>query len=75
MQADMPVAFEGRKLTEAESKCSAIENEILGVVYHMEKWRCYLEGVHFAITSLTPALHLKGNYLQGKQDDMTPNGL
>ena len=51
MQAGRPVAFEGRKLTETEQKWSATEQEMLGVVYHMEKWRCYLEGVHFTVVT------------------------
>ena len=51
MQAGRPVAFEGRKLTEPERKWSATEQEMLGVVYHMEKWRCYLDGVHFTVVT------------------------
>ena len=51
MQAGRPVAFEGRKLTETEKKWSATEQEMLGVVYHLEKWRCYLEGVHFTVVT------------------------
>ena len=49
MQGDRPVAFEGRALTPPEKKWSATEQEMLGVVYHMEKWRCYLDGVHFTV--------------------------
>ena len=49
MQCGRPVAFEGRKLTDTEKKWSATEQEMLAVVYHLEKWRCYLEGVHFTV--------------------------
>ena len=51
MQAGRPVAFEGRKLTDTEKKWSATEQEMLGVVYHLEKWRCYLDGVHFTVVT------------------------
>ena len=51
MQADRPVAFDGRRLTETEMKWSTTEQEMLGVVYHLEKWRCYLEGVHFTVVT------------------------
>ena len=49
MQAGRPVAFEGRKLTPAEKNWSATEQEMLAVVHHLEKWRCYLEGVQFTV--------------------------
>ena len=51
MQQGRPVAFEGRKLTDTEKKWSATEQEMLGVVYHLDKWRCYLEGVHFTVVT------------------------
>lgn len=51
MQGDRPVAFDGRALTEAEKKWSTTEQEMLGVVYHLEKWRCYLEGVRFTVVT------------------------
>ena len=51
IQGGRPVAFEGRKLTDTEKKWSATEQEMLGVVYHLEKWRCYLDGVHFTVVT------------------------
>ena len=51
MQQNRPVAFEGRKLTEVEKKWHATEQEMLAVVYHLEKWRCYLEGVQFTVVT------------------------
>ena len=51
MQQGRPIAFEGRKLTDTEKKWSATEQEMLGVVYHVRKWRCYLDGVHFTVVT------------------------
>lgn len=51
MQGGHPVAFDSRRLTPTEAKWSATEQEMLGVVYHLEKWRCYLEGVHFTVVT------------------------
>ena len=51
LQGGRPVAFEGRALTPPEKKWSATEQEMLGVVYHMEKWRCYLDGMHFTVVT------------------------
>ena len=38
LQDGQSVAFEGRKLTDAELKWSATELEMLAVVYHLQKW-------------------------------------
>ena len=51
LQQSRPVAFDGRKLTDTEGKWSATEQEMLAVVHHMEKWRCYLEGRHFTVVT------------------------
>ncbi len=51
MQSGRPVAFDSRRLTPTEAKWSATEQETLGVVYHLEKWRCYLEGVPFTVVT------------------------
>ena len=51
LQQHRPVAFEGRKLTPTEYKWGAVEQEMLSVVYHLEKWRCYLEGRHFTVVT------------------------
>jgi hypothetical protein len=47
MQSKRPIAFESRKLIDAELRYSATELEMLAVppvVYCVEKWRCYIEG-------------------------------
>ena len=44
LQKGRPVAFEGRKLTPTEQTWGTVEQEMLSVVHHLEKWRCYLEG-------------------------------
>jgi hypothetical protein len=44
MQNKRPIAFESRKLIDAELRYSATELEMLAVVYCVEKWRCYIEG-------------------------------
>ncbi|KAL1139169.1 hypothetical protein AAG570_009229 [Ranatra chinensis] len=46
---DRPVAFASRKLTSAESRYSAIERELLGVVWPVEYFRPYLWGRQFLI--------------------------
>ena len=51
LQGDRPVAFDGRKLTDTELKWSATEQEMLAVVHHVQKWRCYLEGGHFVVVT------------------------
>lgn len=44
MQDNHPVAFESRKLTDAERKWTTTEQELLAVVHAFKIWRCYLEG-------------------------------
>ncbi|KAL1129482.1 hypothetical protein AAG570_012427 [Ranatra chinensis] len=46
---DRPVAFATRKLTSAESRYSAIERELFGVVWAVEYFRPYLWGRQFLI--------------------------
>ena len=78
LQEGRPVAFDGRKLTDAELKWSATECEMLAVVYHLQKWRCYLDGVRFTVVTdhqpntwfgsqkrLTPRLHRWYEQLRG----------
>ena len=49
LQEHRPVAFEGRKLTPAEQTWGTTEQEMLAVVHHLEKWRCYLDGRKFTV--------------------------
>ena len=44
-----PVAYESRKLNPAETRYSAYERELLGIVWAIGKWRHYLEGKHFIV--------------------------
>jgi hypothetical protein len=44
LQGDQPIAFESRKLNDAEKNYTTGEQELLGVVHALRAWRCYLEG-------------------------------
>ena len=43
------VAYESRKMNEAEQKCSAHEKEMIVVVYCLLAWRVYLLGPKFVL--------------------------
>ncbi|GJP39587.1 hypothetical protein CLOM_g23941, partial [Closterium sp. NIES-68] len=51
LQEGRPVAFQSRKLSPAEQRYTASEQELLVVVHAMQTWRCYLEGVEFVVTT------------------------
>ena len=44
-----PLAYDSKKLNATESRYSAYERELLGMIYAIGKWRHYLEGCHFII--------------------------
>jgi len=44
-----PVCYESRKLNPAETRYSAYERELLGIVWAVGKWRHYLASRHFTI--------------------------
>ena len=46
LQHERPVAGEGRKLSEHEQTWGTLNQEMLAVDHHLEKWRCYLDGRH-----------------------------
>ena len=46
-QGLQPVAYESRKLNPTETRYSAYERELLGIVWAIGKWRHCLEGKHF----------------------------
>ena len=48
-QGLQPVAYESRKLNPAETRYSAYERELLGIVWAIGKWRHYLEGRKFVV--------------------------
>lgn len=43
------IAYYSRKLSHAEEKCTTNEKELLGLVYCLKRFRCYLEGTTFEI--------------------------
>ena len=43
------VAYESRKMNEAEQKCSAHEKEMIVVVHCLLAWRVYLLGPKFVV--------------------------
>ncbi|OMO75693.1 reverse transcriptase [Corchorus capsularis] len=58
LQEGHPVAFESRKLNEAERKYTAQEKELLAVVHCLRVWRHYLLGSKFVVrTDNTAVIH------------------
>ena len=51
LQDGRPVAFESRKLSGAEQNYTVTEQEMLGVVHALQRWRCYLEGADFTVVT------------------------
>jgi hypothetical protein len=49
LQEGHPVAFESRKLNDAQLNYQTTEKEMLAVVHAMRVWRCYLEGIEFTV--------------------------
>ena len=49
VQEKYPVAYESRKLNEAEQKCSAHEKEMITVIHCLLAWRVYLLGPKFVV--------------------------
>jgi hypothetical protein len=49
LQEGQPVAFEYRKLNDAELNYQTTEKEMLPVVHALRVWRCYLEGAEFTV--------------------------
>ena len=51
MQDGRPIAFESRKLTDAEVKWTTSEQELWAVIHALKTWRCYLEGLPFKVVT------------------------
>jgi len=49
MQEGHPIAFESRKLNDAERRYSAHEREMTAVVHCLRTWRHYVLGAHFVV--------------------------
>jgi hypothetical protein len=49
LQEGQPVAFESKKLNDAEQNYQMTEKEMLAVVHALRVWRCYLEGAQFTV--------------------------
>ncbi len=59
-QHGKPIAFESRKLTDAERKWMTTDQELWAVVHALKQWRCYLEGIPFTVvTDHNPLVHLQ----------------
>jgi hypothetical protein len=46
-----PVAYLSKKLSDAEKGYPTGDREMLGIVYALQQWRCYLEGAEFTVNS------------------------
>lgn len=46
---ERPVAFASKKLNKAEQNYSTIERELLGIIFGIKQFRCYLYGRRFTI--------------------------
>ena len=57
LQRGRPVAFAARALSKAEQNYSTTEQELLGCVYALQQWRCFLEGVKADMFTLVTDHH------------------
>lgn len=46
---DKAISFFSKRLSPSEENYSANDRELLGVVYFLQRFRCYLEGLEFKI--------------------------
>lgn len=61
MQNNKPIAFEGRKMTDTETRYTVGEQELLAVHHALQVWRCYLEGTNCPVNVITD--HKPNTYL------------
>jgi hypothetical protein len=59
-QDGQALAYESKKLTDAEKKWTTTEQELWAVVHALKVWRCYLEGLPFSvITDHNPNIYFQ----------------
>ena len=59
-QFGRPLAFESKKLTDAERNWTTTDQELWAVIHALKIWRCYLEGIVFTVvTDHNPLVHLQ----------------
>jgi hypothetical protein len=59
-QDGRPLAYESKRLSDAEVKWTTTDQELWAVVHALKIWRCYLEGVKFTVvTDHNPLVHLQ----------------
>jgi hypothetical protein len=59
-QFGKPLAFESKKLTDAEKNWTTTDQELWAVIHALKLWRCYLEGINFTVvTDHNPLVHLQ----------------
>lgn len=59
-----PVAYLSRKLSPTERKYPTGDREMLGILYALQEWRCYLEGAKFTVNTD----HLNHTWFKSKRD-------
>ena len=59
-----PVAYESKKLSEAERKYPAQERELLAIIHALRTWRCFVDGCPAGYTVVTD--HQSLQYLMGQ---------
>lgn len=58
------IAFEGRKMTDPETRYTTGEQELLAVHHALQIWRCYLEGSNCQVNIVTD--HAPNTYLNSR---------
>lgn len=51
LQDQKPVAYFSKKFNSAETRYSTTEKELLGVLYALKEWRCYVLGTSFVVVT------------------------
>ena len=61
-----PVSFESKKFSDAETRYPAQERELLGIIYALRKWRCYVDGCPAGYTVYSD--HMPLQYFRTKEN-------